>query len=485
MQYKQSEITRISQRTDVLTMGAGLAGLTAAYCLTKSGCRVTTIEKNYHVGGLARTISEGGFRFDIGGHRFLSNDAEVDEFVKNLLAGDYLVVPRSSKIFLNNKYFQYPLKPLNSIFGFGVNTSIKILLDYAYQKLKNQIKSRELYSLEDWVVQQFGKSMFSLYFRDYSEKVWGIDCKNIAKEWIAQRIQGLSLGDAIKAALFNKKDAKYTTLTDNFIYPHLGIGAIAQQLYKNVVSNNAVLTNTSILRLHHSNNKITHAVVRTGNRNQIVEADQYISSIPVTAIVNALYPKVPPTILKVASELRYRDLVVVTLMLKQERVTDQTWIYFPDKNIPFGRIHEPTNWSAKMAPPGTTSLVAEYFCFRDDAVWTKTDDDLTQMTISHLRKVSLIDRNNVINSKVLRIPNAYPLFDVGFQARCNILYDYFSQFKNLSFTGRSGSFRYYNMDHTIRSGMDVAQQIVQKIPQHNVQAENTFTVPNQQGRTEQ
>jgi protoporphyrinogen oxidase len=234
--------------------------------------------------------------------------------------------------------------------------------------------------------------------------------------------------------------------------------------------------------LHHAGNKITHAVVRIGHRNQIVEADQFISSIPITTIINALYPTAPQNILQVANELRYRDLLIVTLMLNQERVTDQTWIYFPDKNIPFGRIHEPTNWSAKMAPPGKTSLVAEYFCFRDDAVWRQTDEELTQLTIDHLCKLALIDRANVIGRKVLRIANAYPLFDVGFQAKCDTLYDYFNQFENLSFTGRSGRFRYYNMDHTIRSGMDVAHQIMQKIPHSNEQAKNNLSVPYQLGR---
>ncbi|WP_455211976.1 FAD-dependent oxidoreductase [Kaarinaea lacus] len=473
MQDNPTVVKKISQSTDVLNLGAGLAGLTAAYTLTKSGCRVTTIEKNHHVGGLARTLSEGDFRFDIGGHRFLTNDVTVDRFVKNILGGDYLVVPRSSKILLNNKYFQYPLKPLNSIFGFGINTSINILLDYAFQKLKNKLNPCELSSLEDWVVQQFGETMFSLYFRDYSEKVWGIPCNNISKEWIAQRIQGLSLGEAIKAALnlkkkSNKKFAKYTTLTDNFIYPHLGIGAIAERLHSGVVEHNAVLTNTSLIRLNHSNKKIDHAVVRIGNRNQIIEADEYISSIPINTIVNSLYPRPPQSILQVANSMRYRDLVIVTLMLNQERVTDQTWIYFPDKNIPFGRIHEPTNWSAKMAPPGKTSLVAEYFCFRDDEIWNTTDDSLAELTKQHLQELGLIDCRDVIGSKILRIPHAYPLFEVGFQERCDTLYDYLEQFENLSFTGRSGKFRYYNMDHTIRSGMDVAQKIIPKIPVRRV-----------------
>jgi protoporphyrinogen oxidase len=305
--------------------------------------------------------------------------------------------------------------------------------------------------------------MFSLYFRDYSEKVWGIDCDKIAKEWIAQRIQGLSLGGAIKAALSGKKDKKYTTLTDNFIYPHLGIGAIADKLYKEVKDHCPVLTDTSLLRLNHSGERVTSAVVRTGPRNQIIEAEEFVSSIPINTVVNSLYPKPPGDISRVANALRYRDLVTVTLMLDRERVTDQTWVYFPDKHIPFGRIHEPTNWSAKMAPPGKTSVVAEFFCFRGDGIWNGSDEKLANLTVHHLQDLGLINSRDIVGSKVLRVPNAYPLFEVGFQERCDFLYDYLSRFENLSFTGRSGKFRYFNMDHTIRSAMDVAKELMPKL----------------------
>lgn len=459
MQNKKSVVTKINTSSDVVVLGAGLAGLTAAYCLTKSNHRVVAIEKNHHVGGLARTIREGDFRFDVGGHRFLTNDKQLDAFVKSLLDGDYLVVPRSSKILLNNKYFQYPLKPLNSIFGLGVGQSVKIILDYAYQKLKNNVSRQELYSLEDWVIRQFGKTMYGLYFKDYSEKVWGIDCNNIAKEWIAQRIQGLSLGEAVKSALLKKADNKYTTLVDQFIYPHLGIGAISDRLQEGIADSNEVLTQTSLVRLNHANNRIQSAVVQTNNRNRIIEAEEFVSSIPLTFLLKSLYPRVPQAISNAVAKLRFRDLVIVTIMLDQERVTDQTWIYFPDKNIPFGRIHEPTNWSAKMAPPGKTSLVAEYFCFQDDMIWSRSDGQLAELTVNQLQELNLIDKRRVLGSKVLRIPNAYPLFDVGFQKHCETIYEYLDQFENLSVTGRSGMFRYYNMDHTMASAMAVAKKI--------------------------
>lgn len=466
---------KISQTTDTLVMGAGLAGLTVAHQLVKSNHRVIAIEKNKHVGGLARTIKEGDFRYDVGGHRFITQDKAVDDFVKSILEGDYLVVPRSSKILLNNQYFQYPLKPINSIFGLGVKQSIKIILDYAYQRLKNQLLNKQPRCLEDWVVQQFGKTMFELYFKEYSEKVWGIDCKHIAKEWIAQRIQGLSLGAAIKDAISNKKDYQYTTLVDNFIYPHLGIGALADNLSKNIVGENKVLTQSSVIRLNHSNNKIGNAVIKQGNKSKIIEAQEFVSSIPITTVVNALYPQAPKKILDTAAKLRYRDLLLVTIMLNQERVTDQTWIYFPDKKIPFGRIHEPTNWSAKMAPAGKTLLVAEYFCFQNDEIWSSDDKQLAEMTAKQLHDLNLINKQNVIDFKVLRIPKAYPLFENGFQANCTAIYEYLDQFENLSMTGRTGKFKYYNMDHTIGSGIDVAQKIINKYPEKCIKQDKNLT----------
>lgn len=455
-------IASIVPETDVLVMGAGLAGLTVAQQLTQANHSLIAIERDKQIGGLARTIKQGDFRFDLGGHRFLTNDRDIDEYVKTLLQGDYLTVSRTSKILLNKKYFDYPLRPLNSVFGLGLAKSLQILADYAFQKLKNRFNDIPQSSLQDWVTAQFGRTMFELYFKQYSEKVWGIDCNRIAREWITQRIQGLSLGDAVKAALFNRRQAKHTTLTDQFIYPHLGIGAIAERLAEQIVTRNEIATGTSLLRLHHDGEKIQNAVVSHKGRNRIIKAKEYVSSIPLTAIVRALSPAAPQKIVDAVNGLRFRDLVIVTLMVNRDRVTDQTWIYFPDKDIPFGRIHEPTNWSANMAPPGHSSLVAEYFCFKGDETWNTTDEQLVEQTISGLQSLDILDKGNVIDSRVLRIPNAYPLFEVGFQEKCETILDYLDNFQNLSVTGRGGSFRYFNMDHTIASGMSIAHKIMNK-----------------------
>ena len=458
------KITSISPVTDVLVLGAGLAGLSAAHTLTSSQYDVITVEKNNHIGGLARTVQHGKFRFDLGGHRFLTNDKKVDTYVKNLLAGDYLTVSRSSKILLKNKYFDYPLRPVNSVFGFGIFKSIRILLEYSIEKLKSRFRKREQKSLDEWVTSRFGKTMYQLYFREYSEKVWGIECNRIDKEWIAQRIQGLSLGDAVKAAILKRRNIDHTTLTDTFIYPHLGIGTIADRLAQGVVKKNEIQTSASLVRLNHENGRIKNAVVQRNGHCKIITAQEYISSIPLTAVVNALTPAAPQYVLDAARRLSFRDLVTVTLMISKDRVTDQTWIYFPGKAVPFGRIHEPTNWSVSMAPPGNTSLVAEYFCFKNDTLWKKSDQQLVEQTIDGLVGLNIVSQEDVVDSKVIRIPNAYPLFEVGYMEQCETIMKYLDRFENLSLTGRSGMFRYFNMDHTIGSGMATAKRIIDKIP---------------------
>lgn len=449
----------IGKSTDVAILGAGLANLTVAYQLTKTNRELILIEKNCVVGGLAQTITHGEYRFDLGGHRFIAKDPVIDRFVKDILAGDYLVVARTSQILLNKKYFHYPLKPFSSVFGLGFTKSIKILVDYLYAQLKKTIWRKELVSLEDWVIQHFGKTMYGLYFRDYSEKVWGIQCNKIAKEWIAQRIQGLSLGGAIKSAFMKSNRRKYTTLTDEFIYPHLGIGKIAGQLLQEIKQANEVLLNTSVIKINHTHTKINSIVTKINNTQNIIEAEQFVSSIPLTVLVKSLSPCAPQSVIDAAEKLRFRDLVVVAIMINKERVTDQTWIYFPDKSIPFARIHEPTNWSAKMAPAGKTLLVAEYFCFRDGDIWSSSDEKLSNLTQKHLVGLDIIHASDVLSSKVIRIPNAYPLFEVGFYDQCEIIYQYLDRFDNLSITGRGGRFKYYNMDHAIASGMEVAQTL--------------------------
>lgn len=444
----------------VLILGGGLAGLTAAEVLTRANQTVTVIEAAEQVGGLARTIEHNGFRFDLGGHRFVTDNADLECYVRHLLGEDCLCVPRSSKIFLRNRYFDYPLRPLNAISGFGPMMTLTILFDYLRQRLRSRFIKTVPVSLQDWVISNFGRTLFDIYFRDYSEKVWGIDCKCIDMSWMQQRIQGLSLAKAIKESLLGSHGRQLATLSSRFLYPRWGIGQISDKLAAEVSQSNPVHTGMRVVKVNHSNLQIKNVEVEQAGKKRIISGSSFISSIPLPVLVRAMNPLPPAQVLAAASQLGSRDLLTVTLMLDCAKVTNHTWIYIPEKTIPFGRIHEPSNWSASLAPKGKTHLVVEYFCSRGDSIWNSNDESLTENTVNQLVTLGLIKRDDVFDSLITRIANAYPLFEVGYKKHCRTVYNYLDKFSNLYTAGRSGMFRYYNMDHAMLAGMDAAEKII-------------------------
>ncbi len=448
-------------KNEILILGGGLAGLSAGYILTKAGLEVKVFESDSAVGGLSKTIINDDFRFDLGGHRFFTKNRKIDNFVRELMGDELISVPRSSKIYLRSKFFDYPLKPINALFGFGIPTTLKIMCDYGYEKIRTLIKERAHVSLEDWVVSNFGRTMFNLYFREYSEKVWGIDCDMISSEWIEQRIKGLSLARAVKNALFRLNGKDIPTLADRFLYPKSGIGRISDRLKEEIESDNRVFTDSSVDRINHSGFEIQSIAVRNHKNSRVLHGKEYISSIPVTKLVKSLDPPAPDDILNSASKLRFRDLVIVALMINRERVTDQTWIYVPESKIPFGRIHEPKNWSVDMAPPDKTLVVLEFFSFIGDKIWNEADERLIEISAKNLEQLGFVKRSEIADGTVIRVPKAYPLFEVGYMKYCEEILDYLGKFKNLHITGRSGMFRYYNMDHTIESGISTAEKILE------------------------
>lgn len=447
-------------KPETVILGAGLAGLSAGHVLTRAGVPLEVIEAGHEVGGLARTIEHNGFRFDLGGHRFLTGNKAVEAFVRDLLGSEILEAPRKSKILLRNRYFDYPLKPANALAGLGVLTTLRILSDYCAERLIR--KPAPPVSLEDWVVRRFGRTMFDLYFKDYSEKVWGIGCDEISAEWVAKRIAGLSLWEAVKNAFSRRSGKDIATLADRFLYPSLGIGRISERLRETIESRNPVRTDTGVVRINHDRRSIKSIMVRCGGDVRDIDARDIISTIPLTNLVQMLHPAPPAAVREAAKGLNFRDLIVVTVMINRDRVTDLSWMYLPEKNITLGRIHEPKNWSPFMAPPGKTHLVAEYFCFRNDGIWNEPDDDLADRTMQQLSGLGLFKRNEVIDWRVVRVPRAYPVLDVGYRGRIDRIMEYLSGFKNLHIAGRGGTFQYLNMDHAIESGMAAATTILGK-----------------------
>jgi len=445
---------------DAVILGAGLAGLSAGWALSRAGADIIVLDKDKQVGGLARTVEDQGFRFDLGGHRFFTDNERVEHLVREVLDGEILEVVRSSKILLQGRYFDYPLNVQNALLGFGPVTAARIILEYAAERLKDRVSKADSISLEDWVVRHFGRTLFSIFFKDYSEKVWGIGCDRIAREWIEQRIQNLSLGRAVREVLTRSGGKAARTLARRFLYPPLGIGKLGEGLKAEIEKINPIVTDARVMRLHHRGARIEKVTAQFGGDAREFRGRDVISSIPLTALVRLLSPKAPDAVLDAAGRLRYRDLVVVAVMIDRERVTDETWIYFPGKEIPFGRIHEPTNWSADMAPAGKTLLVAERFCFRGDETWTARDEDIAESTTACLAGLGLIDKDEVIRHTVIRVPNAYPLFEVGYREHQETVSAYLETFDNLHLTGRGGLFRYYNMDHAMESGLAAAEGLI-------------------------
>ena len=296
-------------RGEVVILGGGLAGLAAARALAVAGREVAVFERDAEVGGLARTVEHRGQRFDLGGHRLLTDSERVCKLVREVVQEPLLQVPRSSKILLRGRTVDYPLRPLNAVTGLGPLATLRALGGYLAAQLAHRARPRALETLEDWVVRHYGRPLYELFFKPYSEKVWGLECRQISADWVAQRIQGLTLGAAIRRSLWRPADAGPRTLTSEFLYPARGIGSIAEGLLAAILARRGrVSTQTPVTRLVHRAGRIEHVVLRHGERSETCRASEFISSLPLPVLARMLWPAAPRAVLAAAARLRYRDL---------------------------------------------------------------------------------------------------------------------------------------------------------------------------------
>lgn len=458
--------------TDVCIIGAGPAGLSTAYVLSDNGVGTLVLEMSGKIGGISQTIVRDGFRFDLGGHRFFTKDEEIEDFFREVLGDEIIWVNRSSKIYYLDKYFDYPLTPTNALLGMGVGTTAKCLADYGAVKVRNIFRKPEIISLEDWVSNEFGRQLFRLFFKNYTEKVWGIDCNRICAEWAAQRIKGLSLRVAIKDAIMPSKNGNVATLIDKFMYPRLGIGRLSERMAEKVEKQGQeVRMHSRVTAVNHEDGLIRSVDVDGEEGEYTVAVEHLCSSMPLTELVLAMRPHAPEEVVEAAKSLRYRDLVTVNVMVDKPQVTDQTWIYIHDPSIRLGRIHEPKNWSPAMAPPDKSSIVAEFFCFRDGDIWNMDDSDLVELTVRELdERLGFIKADEVIDAFVVRIPKAYPMYELGYEEPLEAIKRYIGSFANLQIVGRYGTYKYNNMDHSMKTGILAARNILGE--EHDIEAVN-------------
>ena len=462
-----------------IIIGGGPAGLTAAVELGRLGIPVRVLERDRLVGGIARTESYKGYRFDIGGHRFFTKIGEVEKFWHDLLGGEFITRPRISRIFYQGKFFYYPLKAMNAFTNLGVITSVESVLSYAQSQLFPYPRED---TFEEWVSNRFGKKLYRIFFKTYTEKVWGIPCSEIRAEWAAQRIQGLSLPVAVWNAIFGPGKSKdvVKTLIDQFEYPRFGPGMMWERAAEFVGAHGGeVCLQTDVVSLRHAGGRVTEVVTRDigdgrprANSTQILPADAFISSMPISELINKLDPPPPPAVLAAANGLTYRDFISVVLIIKQPNLFPDNWIYIHSPEVQVGRVQNFKNWSPDMVPdPAMTALGLEYFCTEGDALWRMPDAALVELGRREMAAIGLVDPADVVDGTVVRQLKAYPVYNGTYAGYLATLKDYLGGFANLQTVGRNGLHKYNNQDHSMLTAMLAVRNLIGE--QHDLWNVNT------------
>lgn len=453
-------------------MGGGLAGLASGYELAKNGKRVVVVEKYEDVGGLARTIKRNGFHFDTGPHRWYTKSNLVNNWILKLLQGEIIKVPRLTRIYFDHIFFYYPIKLMNALTGIGIGNSVKAVIDYIFARTKARLFKQRLITMEDGYVSQFGKTLYEIFFKRYSEKLWGVDCRSISIDWVGQRTRGLNIMTIIKDMLIKSKNV--VSLVDEFSYPKMGVGRIAQKMAEGIRKRGGViLLNTEVVKINHTKDKIISIETVKGKKRKTISGNQFISSIPLNDLVKQSYPKFDKKLIAFANKLTYRDELQVALFIKKTHITPDTWIYIHPKEIPFMRVMEMDNWSNSLSPKGTTTLVFEIACNEGDSMWVKQDKEVIALvTDSFIKEFKLITKNDISGGYVHRVPKEYPVYHITYKEDVKVIKNYLDRFTNLQIVGRNGTFRYNNMDHSIEMGLYAAWNIIKGIKKYDIESVN-------------
>jgi protoporphyrinogen oxidase len=453
---------QVSGMESTVVIGAGPAGLSAAHELNKQGYPVTVLEADpVQVGGLSRTVTYQGYRFDIGGHRFFSKSAEIEALWTEILDSEMQVCQRLSRILYQGVFFDYPIRPFDVFAKLGPLFTILCLLSY----LKARLFPRpNPVSFEDWVINQFGERLYHTFFKTYTEKVWGIPCRQISADWAAQRIKGLSMASLIQKTFFPKGEGVIKTLIDRFRYPRLGPGQMWERIQTLLAeAGQPVQLDRKVVEIYWDKGGIQTVQARS-RQGEIfgVTGQHFISTMPLRSLVRALVPAAPDPVREAAEQLSYRDFLTVVLVVDEPDLFPDNWIYIHDPSVRVGRIQNFKNWSGDMVPnPEVTCLGLEYFCSISDPFWQKDQADLLILAETELRQLGLLKKANILDGTVIRAPKAYPVYDHGYQIRIQIIRAFLEEvLPNLQLAGRNGMHRYNNQDHAMMTGLLAARNIL-------------------------
>jgi protoporphyrinogen oxidase len=450
----------------VLVLGAGPAGLACAMELSKKGRKALVVERDEQVGGLAKTltIQEGELKFltDIGPHRFFSKNKYLYDFIEDLLHEEWRKVPRLTRQFIDGKYYNYPVNAGQVVRNLGFWRSCRIGVDYFLARLRYGLFKKPLRTFEDYVVANFGRALAEFSMINYTEKIWGIPVRDIHPDWAKQRIHGLNLWSVFKNAigLGGKKGPK--SLVDEFYYPQFGTGTIYEEIGRHLARNGTeIRTKSEPIKVRHDGRRITSVDLRTPQGVVTVAPDHVVESVPLTHFLTLLDPPPPPEVQQAASQLKWRAQVYLFLTLDKEQVTADNWIYFPSKDIPFGRTSEMKNFSPDMCPPGKTSFFIEFFAFESDPIWSMTKEQALDLVMPYFEEWGFFTRKEVRQAYLWKRPHVYPVYDSEYKTRLATIQGWLEQLENLVYVGRPGRFRYTNQDHSLEMGIIASRMILE------------------------
>jgi protoporphyrinogen oxidase len=458
--------TRQPTTDPVVVIGAGPAGLTAAYELGKAGHVTTVIEGSDAIGGISQTVERDGWRFDIGGHRFFTKVPEVEALWHEILPDEqFLLRPRMSRIFYQGKLYDYPLKASNALGNLGVVEATKCVLSYVAAKIR---PPKDQSNLEGWVAARFGWRLYRIFFKTYNEKLWGVPATEIQSDWAAQRIKNLSLFSAVMNALLPKHNQKdITSLIEEFQYPMYGPGMMWEAARDKVVAQGSdVVMEAPVTRIERDDQGATAVLTADGTRRP---ASHVISSMPISARVKAMDPPAPADVQDAADDLRYRDFLTVALVVPERFSFPDNWIYIHSPEVKVGRIQNFGSWSPYLVKDGRTCLGLEYFVNEGDETWTMADSELVSLAQKEIRELGLVTGDVIEAGYVVRMPKAYPVYDEFYAKNVDTIRGWIdSAVPNVHPVGRNGMHRYNNADHSMMTAILTVQNILGASPAHDV-----------------
>lgn len=461
----------------IIILGAGPAGLSAAWKLSLANMDVEVLELESQVGGQCRTIKHKEYLFDLGGHRFITQNTELAKEIYSLMNNEIIDRPRKSSIRLKGKYFNYPLDGKDLLKNLDLSLSIKCFADYLWTTLKNKFIPKPDKSFEDWVVNRFGRSLYNLYFGPYSEKLWGIAPTEISADWAAQRISLLNLWDVFLRLLGKKKKMPKTYAT-KFYYPEKGIGRIPERMAEVIIEKGCKIhLNSKVKAVKSNGNKIISVKYVTNGVEKTISGDFIISTIPLPDFIKGLEPKLSTSCLEAVNSLNFRALKFLNITLDKNIISDNTWIYIPEEQYIFMRIQEPKNWSPYNSPEGKTSIILEIACNVGDRIWNASDKEIYERCIEDLKQVGFNDiREKTIDYFTTTLEHAYPIYKLNYKQLLKTIFAEINSFENLICCGREGLFRYNNMDHSIEMGLLTAEHILFGLPKNEI-----YKIANEEG----